>query len=60
MDKKQMIYKLTKHELTYLLENPDDLHSVTQFFSTGGYANLSIEELKEYMDHFFESGANHG
>jgi hypothetical protein len=61
MDKKTMIEKLTQHELVFLLENPDQLSEVTKFFTNGGFfENMSIEELKEYMNHFFESEVNHG
>lgn len=53
MTRKDMIEKLTKHELTYLLENPDTLDSVVEFFMTGGYHAMPDVNLLNHFEHFF-------
>jgi hypothetical protein len=46
-DRKKMIVALTKYELQYLLDNPDQLDGNTEFFALGGFTAYSNAELQK-------------
>jgi len=49
MTRTEMVLELTKHELEWFRDNPDNenLESLTEFFANGGFDNVTEEELKE-------------
>jgi len=49
MTRNEMVLELTKHELEWFRDNPDNenLESLTEFFANGGFDNVTEEELKE-------------
>lgn len=55
--REKMILELTRFELEYLMDNPDLLTSVAEFFAEGGYDNYTDEQLKEsYKDNIWVEG----
>lgn len=50
-----MIYDLTKHELEWLIENPDDVANVSVFFTDGGFNRYTdIELIRKHQIKFFD------
>jgi hypothetical protein len=49
MDRKELLYELTKYELDYLIQNVDfnDMLDFYEFFANGGFYNWSNEALQE-------------
>lgn len=47
MTKEEMIKELTRDELQFLLENPDEIAEITDFFAKGGLNSYSDEQLTE-------------
>jgi hypothetical protein len=45
--RQEMIAALTQFELQYLMDNPGLLNDVAEFFSTGGYNNVTDEQLRD-------------
>jgi hypothetical protein len=44
--RQEMINALTHYELQWLIDNPEFLPEVTEFFSNGGFDNVNIDDLK--------------
>lgn len=57
MNREQAILKLTKHELIYAIENPDQIDAVTKFFADGGFNKCGDFEIEDYINHFFGENA---
>ena len=47
MTRDQMIQALTKYELQYLIDNPELLGDMTDFFVNGGFQNVNIDDLED-------------
>ena len=49
MTREQMVFELTKHELEWFRDNPDqeNLESLTVFFAMGGFDNVTEADLQE-------------
>jgi len=49
MTREEMVLELTKYELEWFRDNPDqeNLESLTEFFANGGFDNVTAEDLKE-------------
>ena len=45
--RKQMIEALTHYELRLLIDNPDNLSEITEFFSNGGFDIYTDKSLKD-------------
>ena len=53
MTRTQMIQALTKYELQYLIDNPELLDDMADFFANGGFDNVNIDDLEDaYKDRF--------
>ena len=53
MTRTQMIQALTKYELQYLIDNPELLNDMADFFANGGFDNVNIDDLEDaYKDRF--------
>ena len=50
MTRTEMIEYLTNMELDFLVMNPTKINEVAIFFASGGYFNLTDEELQKYYD----------
>jgi uncharacterized protein YbgA (DUF1722 family) len=50
MTRAKMIEYLTNLELDFLVMNPNKINEVAIFFATGGYFNLTDNELQEYYN----------
>lgn len=50
MTRTEMIEYLTNLELDFLVMNPNKINEVAIFFASGGYFNLTDEELQKYYD----------
>ena len=46
----QKIKVLTRDELQFLLENPDEIAEITDFFAKGGFNTYSDEQINEIYD----------
>lgn len=42
-----MVNALTAYELQYLIDNPEMLSEVAEFFANGGFCNVNIDDLEE-------------
>jgi hypothetical protein len=42
----QMILALTHYELEWVIDNPDQLADVAEFFANGGFANVNADDLE--------------
>lgn len=45
--REEMIAELTRDEMQFLLENPDEIAEITDFFAKGGLNSYSDEQLNE-------------
>ena len=45
--KKEMILALTKNELVFAVENPEQLDEVAQFFANGGFTTYTHDHLNQ-------------
>lgn len=45
--REEMIKELTRDEMQFLLENPDEIAEIAEFFSKGGLNSYSDEQLTE-------------
>lgn len=58
MTRQEMIRKMNRHELEFLISNPDYLEIVTNFFTEGGYTVYSNEQLTNIWKTKFEETEN--
>lgn len=56
MDRKELLYELTKYELDYLIQNVDfnDMLDFYEFFASGGFYNWSDEALQQKYNDFIK------
>ena len=47
MDRKEIIERATRYELEWFLENPEHLTTYVDFFTNGGFANMTDEQLQK-------------
>ena len=47
MNRDQILLALTKYEFQWLLDNPEHIGSVCEFFANGGFAKLTDDQLIE-------------
>lgn len=45
--REQKILALTKNELIFLIDSPERLKDISEFFASGGYINYTDDELNE-------------
>ena len=45
--REEMIAELTRDEMQFLLENPDEIAEITDFFAKGGLNSYPDEQLTE-------------
>ena len=52
MNKQQLIYALTRHELEWMIQNTEQQHieDVADFFSMGGFTTFEEKELQRLYD----------
>jgi len=50
MTRAKMIEYLTNLELDFLVMNPNKINEVAIFFASGGYFNLTDNELQKYYN----------
>jgi uncharacterized protein YbgA (DUF1722 family) len=50
MTRAKIIEYLTNLELDFLVMNPNKINEVAMFFASGGYFNLTDNELQEYYN----------
>jgi hypothetical protein len=52
MNRQQLIYALTRHELEWFLQNTEQTHieDVSDFFSLGGFTTFEDKELQRLYD----------
>jgi hypothetical protein len=46
-DRKEMILALTKNELVFVVENPEQLEDVAKFFANGGFTTYTDDHLNQ-------------
>jgi inosine/xanthosine triphosphate pyrophosphatase family protein len=47
ISRKEMILALTKNELVFAVENPEQLDDVAQFFANGGFTTYTHDHLNQ-------------
>lgn len=45
MDKRMMVLELVKHELAFLIANPQELEAIAEFFARGGFNAWSDDDI---------------
>lgn len=58
MTRQEMIRKMNRHELEFLISDPGYLEIVTNFFTEGGYTVYSDEQLTNLWKTKFEETEN--
>jgi len=53
MTREEKILALTNYELVFLIESPEQLKDVSEFFAKGGFNSYTNEELDLAMYHKF-------
>ena len=54
MNRKELIYELTKYELEWFSQNTENIKYVSDFFATNGFNSWSDEELQKMYDEFIK------
>jgi hypothetical protein len=54
--RQEMINALTHYEFQWLIDNPDYLSQVTEFFSNGGFNNYTDESLTVHYERTIVEG----
>ena len=56
MDRKELLYELTKHEFNWFVQNRDTqiMEYFYQFFANGGFTNWTDKELQRKYDDFIK------
>jgi len=45
--RQEMVNALTAYELKFLIDNPECLPDVAEFFANGGFDNVNIDDLED-------------
>ena len=56
LTRQQQIHALTRNELVFLIDSPEWLKDVTDFFAKGGFNNLDDKELNEHYQISIDEG----
>lgn len=56
MTREQKILALTKNELVFLIESPEWLKDVSEFFAEGGFTKMSDQEINDYYKTAIDEG----